>query len=108
MIPEDPILTTAVSKRDITGENKMDRNGTTSTKMMSAKEEIDSMIVSLINKKVLVFVTKGRYTEKVEGTLKAYDGKRVLVEDAKCSTGGENRVVVCFLGRNCYIASGQV
>jgi hypothetical protein len=71
----------------------MDRNGNTNTKMMSAKEEIDCYIMSLVGKRVKVFInTAGDYSITAQGELKIYDGNRVIVDNK-----------VCFLGPCMYL-----
>jgi len=83
----------------------MDRNGNYNTHMIAAADEIDAAICSLIGKEVMVFVAKGKYTETVHGVLKAYDGKKALITDAKCSAwSGVFKLVTCFLNGNSYIA----
>lgn len=74
----------------------MDRNGTVNTQMMSAREEIDTFISSLMDQKVEVFLQRGKYGEYVRGTLKLYDGNRVLVGKT-----------VCFLGPSTYISKHE-
>jgi hypothetical protein len=75
----------------------MDRNGNINTKMMSAKEEIDCYIMSLVGKRVRVLINMGaNMTSSAQGELKIYDGNRVIVDNK-----------VCFLGPCMYLAPSE-
>jgi hypothetical protein len=60
------------------------------------REEIDLVIMDMIGKRVEVFLQRGKYGEYIKGTLKAFDGNRVLIVE-------HNQHVVCFLGPQTYI-----